>query len=90
MAKNMHQDNGVKAFRETEAPSRSPRAKSILDVSYSKLWDRPVLLEEKLLKTPGVIHAEINAFSNRIRVEFDSSQTTLDKIKSIIRPRKDS
>ncbi len=66
------------------------RSRGILDVSYSKLWDRPVLLEEKLLKSPGVVSAEINAFSKRIRVEFDPSQTTLDKIKKIIATRKDS
>ncbi len=89
MAKSMLQSKGVKALREDEAASKSPRARSILDMSYSKLGDRPVLLEEKLLKTPGVISAEINAFSNRIRVEFDPSQTTLNKVKSIITTRKD-
>ncbi len=90
MAKNVLQDKAVKAPWETEAPSKSQRARSILDISYSKLLDRPVLLEERLLKTAGVISAEINAFSNRIRVEFDPSQTTLDKVKNIIRTRKDS
>ncbi len=86
----MLQDKGVKALSETEPPSKSPRTRSVLDISYSKPWDRPVLLEEKLLKTPGVISAEINAFSSRIRVEFDPSQITLDKVKGIIRTRKDS
>ncbi len=89
MTKIVLQDKTARALREAEASAKSPRAKSILNISYSKLWDRPVLLEEKLLKTPGVISAEINAFSNRIRVEFDPSQTTLDKVKSIITTPKD-
>ncbi len=84
--KNMTQERTEKAGTEAE-PLRS---RGILDVSYSKLWDHPVLLEEKLLKTPGVVSAEINAFSNRIRVEFDPSQTTMDKIKKVISTRKDS
>ncbi len=82
----MPQERTERAGTEAE-PLRS---RGILDVSYSKLWDRPVLLEEKLLKIPGVVSAEINAFSNRIRIEFDPSQTTLDKIKKIIATRKDS
>ncbi len=84
--KNMLQDKTAKAGAEAEAL----RSRGILDVSYSKLWDRPVLLEEKLLKTPGVLSAEVNAFSNRIRVEFDPSRTTVDKIKNIIATCKNS
>ncbi len=84
--KNLSQERTEKSG--TEAEPLRPRG--ILDVSYSRLWDRPVLLEEKLLKMPGVVSAEINAFSKRIRVEFDPSQTTLDKIKKIIATRKGS
>jgi hypothetical protein len=71
---------------KTEAPagtvSTSHRARGILDLSRTKLGDRPLLLEEKLRKTRGVIDAEINAFSNRITVEFDPSIISLEKIKA--------
>jgi hypothetical protein len=82
----MPQERTEKAGTEIE-PLRS---RGILNISYSKLLDRPVLLEEKLLKTPGVVLAEVNAFSNRIRVEFVPSQTTMNKIKKIIAAGKDS
>jgi len=41
-------------------------------------------MEEKLLRTRGVISAEINVFSNRVRVEFDPSKITLDEIRDIL------
>jgi len=68
----------------TRAP-RGQRARGVLDLSGTKLIDRPAFLEEKLLKTSGVIAAEINAFSHRIIVEFDPSLISLDRIKAIIK-----
>jgi hypothetical protein len=69
----------------TMATSASQRARGIVDLSGTKLMDRPSFLEEKLLKTRGVVAAEINAFSNRMIVEFDPSIISLDKIKAMIR-----
>ena len=66
----------------SEAVSTSRRARGILDLSRTKLGDRPLLLEEKLRKTRGVIAAEINVFSNRITVEFDPSLISIDKIRA--------
>lgn len=65
-----------------DADSTSRRARGILDLSSTKLGDRPLLLEEKLRKTRGVIDAEINVFSNRMTVEFDPSIISLDKIRA--------
>jgi hypothetical protein len=65
----------------------SRRARGILDLSGTKLVDRPSFLEEKLRKTPGVIDVEINVFSNRITVQFDPSLITLDKIKASLAKR---
>ncbi len=65
----------------------SRRARGILDLSRTKLIDRPSFLEEKLRKTPGVIEVEINAFSNRVTVEFDPSLITLDRIKASLAGR---
>jgi hypothetical protein len=42
-------------------------------------------LEEKLLKTHGIIAAEINVFSNRMTVEFDPSLISIDKIRTMVR-----
>ncbi|HEX9197655.1 MAG TPA: hypothetical protein VF906_07665 [Candidatus Bathyarchaeia archaeon] len=58
------------------------RARGILDLSRTKLGDRPSFLEEKLRKTRGVIDAEINVFSNRITIEFDPSIISLDRIRA--------
>jgi len=58
------------------------RARGILDLSGTKLVDRPSFLEEKLRKTRGIFDAEINVFSNRITVEFDPSIISLDKIRA--------
>jgi hypothetical protein len=63
----------------------SQRARGIIDLSGTKLIDRPSFLEEKLLKTRGVISAEINVYSNRMIVEFDPSLISLEKIKTMIR-----
>jgi len=63
------------------------RARGILDLSGTKLVDRPSFLAEKLRKTTGVIDAEINVFSNRITVEFDPTLITLDKIKASLARR---
>lgn len=65
-----------------EAVSTSRRARGILDLSKTKLGDRPLLLEEKLRKTRGVVEVEINVFSNRITIEFDPSLISLDKIRA--------
>ncbi|HVH15099.1 MAG TPA: hypothetical protein VNA15_05205 [Candidatus Angelobacter sp.] len=72
----------MKPETDSEAVSTSRRARGILDLSRTKLGDRPLLLEEKLRKTRGVIDAEINVFSNRITVEFDPSIISLDKIRA--------
>ncbi len=66
----------------TSAVSTRRRARGILDLSGTKLGDCPLLLEEKLRKTLGVIEAEINVFSNRITIEFDPSVISLDKIRA--------
>ncbi len=66
----------------TSAVSTRRRARGILDLSRTKLGDRPLLLEEKLRKTRGVIDAKINVFSNRITIEFDPSVINLDKIRA--------
>ena len=75
--------------REVEAVNvtarRGQRARGVLDLSGTKLIDRPAFLEENLLKTSGVIAAEINAFSHRIIVEFDPSLISLDRIEAIIK-----
>jgi hypothetical protein len=63
----------------------SQRARGIIDLSGTKLTDRPSFLEEKLLKTRGVISAEINVYSNRMIVEFDPSLISLEKIKTMIK-----
>jgi len=73
----------------TEAVPTSKRARGVLDISGTKLVDRPSFLEEKLRRMQGVIDLEINAFSSRITVEFDPSLITLDKIKASIARRKD-
>jgi hypothetical protein len=71
----------------TAAVPTGRRARGILDLTGTKLADRPAFLEEKLRKTTGVIEAEINAFSNRITVEFDPSLITLEKIKASLARR---
>jgi hypothetical protein len=78
----MVQSGTVRNDAFAEAIPVSRRARGILDLSGTKLVDRPSFLEEKLKKTRGVIDAEINVFSNRITVEFDPSLITLDKIKA--------
>jgi hypothetical protein len=60
------------------------RARVIVDLSRTKLSDRPAFLEEKLSKAPGIVSAEINAFSNRLTVEFDPSLINIEKIRSMI------
>ncbi len=71
----------------TDTISIGRRARGILDLSGTKLVDRPPFLEEKLRKTRGIFDAEINVFSNRITVEFDPSLITLDKIKASLMRR---
>jgi hypothetical protein len=63
----------------------SQRARGVFDLSGTKLVDRPSFVEERLLKTRGVISAEINVYSNRMIVEFDPSLISLEKIKAMIR-----
>jgi hypothetical protein len=67
------------------APFSSQWARGIIDLSGAKLMDRPSFLEERLLKTRGVISAEINVYSNRMVVEFDPSLISLEKIKTMIK-----
>jgi len=79
------QDRTRRVEAVSTQPSRGQRARGVLDLSGTKLIDRPAFLEEELLKTSGVIAAEINAFSHRIIVEFDPSIISLDRIKAIIK-----
>jgi hypothetical protein len=60
-------------------------ARGIIDLSRCKLIDRPAFVEEKLLKTRGIVSVEVNVFSNRLFVEFDPSVITLEKIRSMIK-----
>jgi len=60
-------------------------ARVVLDLSGTRLVDRPAFLEERLLKTRGIFTAEINVFSNRMIIEFDPSIISLDKIKAMIK-----
>jgi hypothetical protein len=86
----MVQSGTVKTGGTIAVISTSKRARGILDLSGTKLADRPSFLEEKLRRTTGVIDAEINVFSNRITVEFDPSLITLDKIKASLARRNGS
>jgi hypothetical protein len=83
----MVQSGAVKNDPITGAVPTGKRARGILDLSGTKLGDRPSFLEEKLRKTAGVIDVEINVFSNRITVEFDPSLITLEKIKASLAKR---
>ena len=78
----MVQSGTVRNGAVSETAPAGRRARGILDLSGTKLGDRPLLLEEKLRKTRGVIDAEINVFSNRITIEFDPSIISLDKIRA--------
>ncbi len=82
--KNTVQQKTVSADPSAESSLSTPRAKGVLDISYAILLECPALMEEKLLRTRGVISAEINVFSNRVRVEFDPSKITLDEIRNIL------
>ena len=81
----MAQDRTRKVEAVNVTARRGQRARGVLDLSGTKLIDRPAFLEENLLKTSGVIAAEINAFSHRIIVEFDPSLISLDRTKAIIK-----
>jgi len=71
---------------EEDSPvTMEQHARVVLDLSGTRLTDRPAFLEERLLKTHGIVGAEINVFSNRMIVEFDPSIISLDKIKAIIK-----
>jgi hypothetical protein len=70
---------------EEDTPVMGQHARVVLDLSGTRLTDRPAFLEERLLKTRGIVAAEINVFSNRIIVEFDPSIVSLDKIKAMIK-----
>lgn len=83
----MVQSGTIRNDAIAEAVQTSKRARGILDLSGTKLVDRPSFLEEKLRKTRGVIEAEINVFSNRITVVFDPSLISLDKIKASLAKR---
>ena len=76
------QDRTRKVEAVNVTARRGQRARGVLDLSWTKLIDRPAFLEEKLLKTSVVIAAEINAFSHRI---IDPSLISLDRIKAIIK-----
>ena len=82
VARTMVQSGTVRNGAVSEAAPTGRRARGILDLAGTKLGDRPLLLEEKLRKTRGVIEAEINVFSNRITIEFDPSVISLDKIRA--------
>ena len=74
-----------KAELGIDSSSAFQRARGIVDLSGTRLVDRPSFLEEKLLKTRGVVSAEINVFSNRMLVEFDPSLIRLERIKAMIK-----
>jgi len=78
----MVQSGTVKNGAIAAAVPTGRRARGILDLSRTKLGDRPSFLEEKLRKTRGVIDAEINVFSNRITIEFDPTIISLDRIRA--------
>jgi len=78
----MVQSGTVKNGAIAAAVPTGRRARGILDLSRTKLGDRPSFLEEKLRKTRGVIDGEINVFSNRITIEFDPSIISLDRIRA--------
>jgi len=78
----MVQSGTVKNGAIAAAVPTGRRARGILDLSRTKLGDRPSFLEEKLRKTRGVIDAEINVFSNRITIEFDPFIISLDRIRA--------
>jgi heavy-metal-associated domain-containing protein len=86
----MAQSGTVRNAAVTAVVPSGKRARSILDLSGTKLGDRPAFLEEKLRKMSGVIDVEINVFSNRITVEFDPSLITLEKIKASLAKRNGS
>jgi hypothetical protein len=86
----MVQPGTLRGEPATAAVPTSKRARGVLDISGTKLVDRPLFLEEKLRRMQGVIDVEINAFSNRITVEFDPSLITLDKIKASVARRNGS
>jgi len=69
---------------ETHQADKHLRPRAVLDLSYSKLRDKPLLLEDRLRLYPGILAAEINVFSGRIKVEFDPSQTTIEKVRHMI------
>lgn len=79
------QANASKTEPIVLAKSQLSRARGIIDLSGTKLVDRPSFVEEKLLKTRGIISAEINVYSNRMTVEFDPSIISLETIKTMIR-----
>ncbi len=64
------------------------RARGIIDISRITLADVPLALEERLRKSKGIFSVQLNAFSKKLKVEFDPSIITLDKIrKTVTRPR---
>jgi len=86
----MVQPGTVRGEPATAVVPTGKRARGVLDISGTKLADRPTFLEEKLRRMQGVIDVEINAFSSRITVEFDPSLVTLDKIKASVARRNGS
>jgi len=65
-----------------DSPSKQTHhARGIIDIGQRKLSDVPFALEEALRKTPGVLSVQLNAFSGKLVVEFDSSIISLDKIR---------
>jgi len=86
----MVQPGTVRGEPPTVAIPTGKRARGVLDISGTKLVDRPTFLEEKLRRMQGVIDVEVNAFSSRITVEFDPSLITLDKIKASVARRNGS
>ncbi len=67
--------------------STSHRARVILDISGLDLSDQPALLEDKLRKIGGIISVEINVYSERMKVEFDTSLINIDQIKAVAKRR---
>ncbi len=78
-------DNSNGTLAGPSAPTH--RARGIIDFSRITLADVPLALEEKLRKSKGIFSVQLNAFSEKLTVEFDPSIITLDKIrKTVTRP----
>jgi hypothetical protein len=68
----------------TIPPTPSHHGRGIIDLSEITLDDIPPAIEERLRKTKGIFSVQINAFSQKLVVEFDTTAVSLDKIIKMI------